>query len=379
MRKSLIFMALIAGASFTYAAAARDQANAELQTLDDQLPGDLINDPTRLDWPTYGPGLTVKGVQEKGIPGGGAGIQLSVTKATKNPFEVGTNAPISVGIKSGTDLVVTFYARTISSDRADGNGIITTRFQQNAAPYPGFGDKTFTITKDWQLYQLTAKSNIAIPRGTAIVAFQLGGAKQVVEIGQTIIVSGATSLVQTKTSTANYATTDLLPQLQGKGELINNPGTKANWIIYGPGAKHQTVEARNIPGTGGQALQVNVAAAQKNAWDMGVNIPITSGIAAGDRLLIAVLARAPQASTPDALGKLGVRVQDNAPPYAGFGDAQLSLGQGWKLLQLRTEAKHAIAPSKGVVGLHLGAAAQTVEIGQVFVLNTGSIAPQPAQ
>lgn len=354
------------------------QPNAELQALDDALPGTLINDPSRLDWDVFGAGQTSRPVKGEDIPGGKAALQISVPKAGATLYEVGTNAPITAGIKSGTDIAVVFYARTVSAETPDGKARIGVRFQQNAAPYPGFGDTTLVIEKEWKLYQMTAKSNISIPKGQAVVAFQLSGAKQVIEIGQTIVASGTTSLTTKSGKTEQSATTDLLPQLQGKGKLISDPANK-DWRVYGPGETHSTVPSPNIPGTGGTALLVKTAAAAANAYEIGAIVPISDAIAEGDIILIGVLARTAPGGPADGASKLGIRVQANEAPYPGFGDNVLMLGPTWRLLQIKTQAKMAIAPGKGVLALHFGAAAQAIEVGQIYVINTLQLAPGSAQ
>jgi hypothetical protein len=359
-------------------AAMAQQPNAELQALDDTLPGTLINDPTRLDWDVFGTGQTSKPVKGDDIPGGKAALQISVPKAGATLYEVGTNAPITAGIKSGADIVVAFYARTVSAATSDGNGRIGVRFQQNAAPYPGFGDTTLVIEKEWKLYQVSAKANINIPKGQAVVGFQLAGAKQVIEIGQAIVASGTTSLTTKSGKAEQSATTDLLPQLQGKGKLISNPANK-DWAVYGPGETHSTVASPNIPGTGGTAMLVKTSAAAANPHEVGALVPITDAIAEGDVILIGVLARTAPGGPADGTGKLGIRVQANEAPYPGFGDNVLTLGPTWRLLQIKTQAKTAIAAGKGVVALHFGAAAQAIEVGQVYVINTSQPVPGSAQ
>ncbi len=351
-----------------------EQPTAELQALDDSLPGTLINDPTRLDWAVFGSGASSKTIKGDSIPGGKAALQVTVPNAGATLYVIGANAPITAAIKPDTDMVVAFYARASSSSRSDGNGIIGVRFQQNSAPYPGFGDTTLVIGKEWKLYEVSARSNIAISAGQAVVGFQLSGAKQVIEIGQTIVVSGAKTLSSSTSHTVQSATTDLLPQLQGKGRLISNPADKA-WQVYGTAQTSKTVPSPNIPGTGGTALQVAVRAPTPNPFDVGTNIPISEAVEEGDVLLVGVLARTAPNGTPDGISKLGIRVQINQAPYLGFGDNVLTLSPSWRLIQLRTQAKMALPLGKGAVALHFGAAAQTIEIGQVYVINTSA---QPA-
>lgn len=346
-----------------------DQPTAELQALDDALPGTLINDPTRLDWQIFGAGQTNKPVKGENIPGGKAAIQFSIAKAGAALFEVGANAPITTGIKSGTDVVVAFYARTVSAETTDGRARIGLRFQQNVAPYSGFGDTTLIIEKEWKLYEVAAKANISIPKGQAVIGFQLAGAKQVIEIGQTIVVSGATSLTTKSAKAVQSATTDLLPQLQGKGRLISNPANK-DWPVFGTGGNHAVVSSPNIPGTGGTALLVKTTVPSAQPYDIGASIPITEDIKEDDILLIGVLARTAPGGTTDGTSKLGIRVQLNEAPYTGFGDNVLTLGPTWKLVQLKTQASTNIPTGKGAIALHFGAAAQAIEVGQIFVLNT---------
>ena len=156
---------------------------------------------------------------------------------------------------------------------------------------------------------------------------------------------------------------------RGRGQL-----TTAN-----PGATHQTVPSPNIPGTGGTALLVRTAAAAANAFEIGAIVPITDSIAEGDVILIGILARTAPGGSPDGTSKLGIRVQANDPPYPGFGENVLTLGPTWRLLQVKTQAKTAIDAGKGVLALYFGAAAQAIEVGQVFVINTSKLTPSSNQ
>ncbi|MFX8660852.1 hypothetical protein ABTM16_19485, partial [Acinetobacter baumannii] len=72
---------------------------AALQALDDALPGTLINDPTKLDWPVFGGG-SAQAVKSPDAPGGGA-LQVNVPRAGANIYDVGTFAPIDAPISAG--------------------------------------------------------------------------------------------------------------------------------------------------------------------------------------------------------------------------------------------------------------------------------------
>jgi hypothetical protein len=364
--------ALVLSLCLLPAAALAQQPTPELQALDDALPGNLINDPSRLDWDVFGKGQTVKTVKAADIPGGGAAVQFTIPKKGATLFESGANVPLSVAVKPGSDFVVRLYARTLKSDAPDGKGRIGLRIQENAAPYPGFGDQVLIVGSQWEAYEVTMHSDKAIRKGFAIVGYQLSGAKQIIEIGQTIVVEGVTSIAKKTVvaAPAAPATADGLPiQLAGKGRLINRPADR-NWQLFGANVT-QKAQTANI--VGGAATQYVISKAATNAYDIGIVVPITEAIKEGDVLTVAVLARAVASEAADGAGKLGLRVQKNAAPYPGFGDTMVSPGASWRLIQLRTQAKLDIEKGAGAVSLHLGAAKQTVEIGQVYVL----VAPAP--
>jgi hypothetical protein len=363
MKKNLALAATLAMAPIAAAAAQVKQPTAELQALDDALPGTLINDPTGLDWVVFGPGVSRKAVKGTTSPGGAA-LQITVPRKGATLYEVGTNAPIKTAIKPGQRVTVAFYARTIKAETADGNGVIGVRFQQNADPYPGFGDKRLTIGSEWQLYEVTAVADRAISAEQAIVALQLSGAKQTIEIGQTIVVEGTESIIA-KGGTTRIPTPVMLPQLEGKGTLANDPAA-TDWQFYGAGIGHEIVAAKGMPGD--SATRITVPKAGVNAYDAGATVPIAGAITKGDIMIMAVLARTISADTPNGLGKIGVRVQQNASPYTGFGDHVLSVGPTWKLLQIKTQAKIDIAKGQAAVALQLAGAKQAVEIGRVYVL-----------
>lgn len=344
------------------------QQTPELQMLDDATPGTLINDPTRLDWAIFGMGQTSKNLQSPDIPGGGAALQITIPRAGATLYEIGANAPIDGVIKAGTDVTALFWARAPKSAATDGKGRIGVRFQQNVAPYSGFGDTTLLIGSEWKQYEVTARADRDITTGQAVLGFQLSGAKQTIEIGQTIIVSGAKSILSQQSSIASAI--ELHPKLVGKGDVITDYSTQ-NWAIHGAGETHRTVPAKEVPG--GQAVQFTMAAAGTNPYDIGLTIPVTRKIDEGNILILAVLARTVSADTTDGKGRIGVRVQQNAPPYPGFAENVISVGPNWGLFQLKTQARMTIEAGKAAVSVHLAGAKQVIEIGQVYLLDTSTL------
>lgn len=367
MKRALIAVAALA--TLLPAHAQQSQPTPELQALDDALPGTLINDPSRMDWSFYGADQKTKNVKDPAIPGGGAAVQVTVARAGANPYSSGANVPIRGGIAAGRDYTVAFYARTVKSEAIGGKGQIGVRFQQNATPYTGFGDKALEIGSEWALYEVTARSSKAIS-GPIVVGLQLAGAKQVIEIGQIIVVEGATSIRTTKrVETAAAPDPELPPQLKGKGKLLNDPA-KRDWGFYGAGQSTKAT-VTNVYGRVGTLISVaNVGTAPHNS---GANIALNDEIKEGDVLLVAVLARTLSAATADGQGMLSVRIQKNSAPYSGFLDKQVQVGPNWRLCQFRTQAPLGLANGTAQLAIHTAAARQEVEIGSVYVIREEAV------
>jgi Carbohydrate binding domain len=156
----------------------RKQANEGLQALDDFFKGDLINDPTSLEWGKWGT-LKIKTVDAKETPGQFA-VQATIKAKGANHYDSGMNVPLTGDIKKGDRVQMKLWARATSKDGA----VIHLRLQQNSAPYDGFGDLSFQPTAQWKLYEFetTASRNLGPKDG--VFALQLSAQKQVVEIGQ---------------------------------------------------------------------------------------------------------------------------------------------------------------------------------------------------
>ena len=140
---------LLAGSIGSTSAAAQD--SDALEELDRQLPGELVNDPSRIDWQSYGADLAASAVVDESIPGGGAARRFEIKRAAEFIYTAGTNIPLTKSVATGDTVTVGFYARTISADTDDGKGVLRVRFQRNVEPYPGFGEETLSIGTEWEL------------------------------------------------------------------------------------------------------------------------------------------------------------------------------------------------------------------------------------
>lgn len=158
----------------------------ELRPIDDGIPGGLINDPTYLDWDHYGLGREL--IVDENYPGGGAALRIAM--GSPGPvYSGGVNIPLVAKIKKGERTTVGFFARTIDAPTNEGVGKVRVRFQQDRAPYPGYGETMLEIGPDWKWHEVTAVADQNI-KSKGIVALQFGTLRQTVEIGQAIVVTG---------------------------------------------------------------------------------------------------------------------------------------------------------------------------------------------
>ena len=324
----------------------------------------MINDPTSLDWQYYGSDYAVKPITGLAIPGGAA-AEIKVTGGM-HPYDAGTNIALRKPIAKGRDYVISFWARTLDSNAPDKQGRILVRFFRNSAPFPGFGDNMLVIGHEWRAYEVSARATMDITTDAA-VSLQLAGARQTLQIGQAHVAEGATTLVGGQSAAAPDP---LPPQLSGKGELLNHPADR-NWVTYGA---PQTVEQTATDVYTRKAVLLTIGKASPTSYDAGVNAPIAGAIRKGDKLLVAVLARARSAETADGTGVVRLRVQSNQAPYDGWGAEDVHLTPGWKLFQWQTEAQIDLPANGGEIALHTGLAKQQVELGPVYVIRIAKAA-----
>lgn len=343
-----------------------------LKAFDDQVPGDLINDPTRIDWASYGPELEASGRQSADIPGGGAARVFNLKAKGAFPYTSSANVPLLDDIRSGEQVTIGFYARAVSTERPDGKGTIGVRFQENVAPYGGFGDTTVLIGSEWEWHEVTARADRRIRKSDAIVTLQLAGAKQVLEIGQAIVVKNAASIQTTQASAPaptlqDAARIEMPDSLRTAGQLVNDPANRA-WANGGTGGTVLPLEMPEIWLK--KATRYTATKVGENRWDLSAAIPIVPEVKEGDQFMVAVVARTISAQTDDGKGLVYARMQGGFPPFEGFGDKAFKLGNKWQMINLPFTATRGFGAGDATVTLHFAAAAQSIEVGPVYVFKT---------
>lgn len=364
----VVFRVIIAAALAIFAVPLVAQSlSPALQALEEQLPGTLVNDPSRIDWESYGPEFYAESIKDESIPGGGAARRFHVNQATEFIYTAGTNIPLIRNVKRGDTVTIGFWARTVEAATPDGKGVLRVRFQEDSPPYPGFGEETLEIGTDWEWYEVTATAEQSLPRKRGIVAIQFGRTKQVLEIGQAIVITGADSIVGKTVAPKPepvVQTPGLPKPLQGLGTLLNDPFDR-EWG-FAASVDSGSVEERDDSTIWfGKATRLATTAGDPAA---GVDalIPVGSAIAEGDNITIAVAAKSVDVGEDGKGSTLGLRF---IAPAAGelMSESSIKLGGNWQLVRLVTKAKRDLRPGEAAVGLRIDGPAQGVDIGPVFV------------
>ena len=359
---------LMASTAFS-GGSALTQDNASLSELDAQLPGDLVNDPSRIDWQSYGADLAASAVVDEGIPGGGAARRFEIKRAAEFIYTAGTNIPLTKSVATGDTITVGFYARTISADTDDGKGVLRVRFQRNVEPYPGFGEETLAISNEWEWYEVTATAEQRLRDSDGIIAIQFGRTRQILEVGQAIVVSGADTIAATgpvSVAAASFEIPELeMPEtLEGLGTLINNPG-QASWKFGGSVGTYENREEREIWMM--RATRFAVEDAGSNLTDLAATVPINQAINEGDNLVIAIAARTISANTEDGKAVAASRIQGTNPPFESFASNRFRVGPQWQLIRIQTRAPRAYDAGGAELELYFGGSEQQVDLGPVYV------------
>lgn len=355
-------LALGAGAAL----AAEQPADPALAELASKLPGTLVNDPRQLvDLGNNMVGATTKVIKSADIPGGNAARQITVAAAADEPWKVTAGQKLLVPIAKGDVVTVGFYARYVPMNGKN-SGSVAVRIQQDAAPYGGFLDNKIDLTGEWKWHEVSGVATIALPKGAGGLNFQLAGQGQIVEIGQVIIVKGASAILGAAGKAAPAAGSVPMPDSLKTiaGDLVNDPAG-GPWGFYGANAKATQVSDKGV--FGGKATRVETSAEGGNIWDVSMGIPLNVGIKEGDAFTVAIAVRTVSAKTADGKGVVGIRYQMNEAPYDGFADNRFSPGPNWQLIRVRSTATQDIAQGKAAFNLMFGGTVQVVDIGPVYV------------
>lgn len=148
------------------------------------------------------------------------------------------------------------------------------------------------------------------------------------------------------------------------GTLMNDP-YDVSWVVHGEGYRGKVVKSVGAPGD--LAYQVKVKERGTNPWDISVQGPMTTGVAAGDIILVALWGRA-QKGAPSTIV---TRVSEMVEPYGAAAEGEVTLGDEWQIHYISGRAKRAWAPGELALNFNVATNRQTLEFGQYYVMNMG--------
>ena len=152
--------------------------------------------------------------------------------------------------------------------------------------------------------------------------------------------------------------------------LLTDPDVAA-YAARGETARWAVVDAPGI--AGGKALRVSVEEAGPDPWSTEVTTKLTGDVAEGDVVFVAFLARAMEADNESQNGIVSTySVQQNDGEYKQVAEASglVPLGD-WRIFHGWGRAGVPLTPGTGMVGIHLGATEQVIDIGPSVVVNLG--------
>lgn len=359
--------ALVATAAATPLPVIAQALPEAVKALEAQLPGTLVNDPSRIDWESYGPEFYAESIKDPSIPGGGAARRFHVNKANEFIYTAGANIPLIRNVKRGDTITLGFWARAVSAATDDGKGVLRVRFQQDAPPYPGFGEQTLAIGPEWQWYEVTTRAEQGLARKDGIVAIQFGRTRQVLEIGQAIVITGAASIAgaASPAATPQPASTpavELPKPLANAGLLFNDP-TRRDWRISANGG---TVEHRDEAGIWlGKATRLGTG----NANDASVKatLELPGPAVNGQELLVAFAARTVASTNPDGRAVVDVTL-DSAATGMPLSGTRIALGPNWQLVRYVARPDADAQEGQLNVSLQVSGPGQSVDIGPVYMI-----------
>lgn len=148
-------------------------------------------------------------------------------------------------------------------------------------------------------------------------------------------------------------------------KVINNTNP-ASFQTYGLTPAPKTVADKAVQG--GKALRVPVTGSG-NPWSIGVNVPLTKPVKAGDRIIVAFYARLSQAAASSA--KLNAQLQLSAAPYSAIFAKGFDVTAEWQFLQFAGKADKAYPAGAITAAFHVNTGNHVLDLGPVAVLDMG--------
>ena len=297
-------------------------------------------------------------------------IQVKVAAQTANPWDILIESPATtVPLKKGEYILATFAVRC--TDAANGTGSFSAYLQAAGPPWFGIATKDVVVGKDWKRIMMHVQADRDFPAGQYDFALHLGTQAQTLEIGGiSVLDMGTSAAIPTLLATPATAT--------ATGVSVFGEVTLADFPAGGAGAAANALFT-TVPVAGQaftQAIQAKITAKTANPWDIQIGSPISVvPLKKGEYVLATFSVRCTDA--PNGGGSLSAYVQAQGPPWFGITSKDVVVGKDWKQVVLHTQTDRDFPAGTYDFSLHLGAQAQTLEIGGISVLDMGTNAGLP--
>jgi hypothetical protein len=152
-------------------------------------------------------------------------------------------------------------------------------------------------------------------------------------------------------------------------QIINRPPVTA-WHLDGVSGKPKV---RDDPAVQyGKAVRVDVPGKGEHPWSIAASNAIDKPVKAGDNLVLVFWARLEKGENGATTATLPYNaIQMANAPYTALFNAPATIGPEWKAVEIRGKADRSYAGGQLNVSIHLATGKQIVDLGPVFVLDTG--------
>lgn len=106
-------------------------------------------------------------------------------------------------------------------------------------------------------------------------------------------------------------------------------------------------------------------------WAVGINVPLTKPVKAGDKLIVLVWARLEAGAGGATSAPINAQIQLSSAPYTQVFAAPLDVGKEWKLHQIAGRADKDYAKGTLAAAFHVNTGRHVFDIGPVAVMNMG--------
>ena len=329
-----------------------------------------------------------KEVKAGALPGGVA-RQFKVARKGANPWDAAIQLPNAVPIAAGDVIHASFWARASKLPKGRSTTRIPVSLQRNGEPYTQVAYTELDVSGEWQLLTIAGEAPEAYGPSGMVLNLQIATAPQTIEMGPVflnnlgkgdvpgtesevapaqVMPAGAAVSVDSLPQEVRDDLAKLIAKVPSGATLMSVP-TVTQDAAYGGEAR--VVSDKGVPG--GKALEVRTDRARENSWDVGVNLPITDGVANGDVMLLAVWAKAVEARNEAQTAVLQpIRVQESGGDYTSAVEGAAYLSRDWELYYIPVKSSVDFRAGPAGITYHLGSTPQTVRIGPSYLLKMPS-------